>query len=170
MNNHKAIIINGVARSGKDTFVQFCQDVIPHRHVYNLSTIAPIKELVSHIIESDDKNDKYRKLLSDVKLSLTEYNDYPYNWIIHQMNNKIQSNINGFTIFFIHCREPKEIEKFKTRLVNCSTLLITKPGISVPNNMADQNVERYVYDYIINNDKSLIDLKNQAALFCELQF
>lgn len=166
MINHKTIIINGVARSGKDTFINYCQTIMTDSYIYNLSTITPVKELLTSLLGDVEKNNKYRKLLSDVKMSLIEYNDYPYTWVINQMQNKIQMDIDRFNIFFIHCREPIEIEKFKTRLVNCDTLLITKPDLDIPNNLADQNVNNYKYNYTINNNGSLTDLRHQASIFC----
>jgi len=168
MFNIKSVIINGIARAGKDTFIKMCQEYMSRYNVYNLSTIDPIKKIVKDILKIDviDKSDKYRKLLSDIKLSLTEYNNYTYHWIINQVNKYIEINKYETNIFFIQCREPSEIQKFKNN-INSITLLVTKSDLHIPNNIADQNVLNYKYDYIIENNSTLKQLNKKAISFCE---
>ena len=71
------VVINGSGGSGKDTVVDI---VAQHYEVLNTSSIAPIKEILSlaGVPESEFKTDAGRKLLSDVKLAFTEYNDLPF--------------------------------------------------------------------------------------------
>jgi hypothetical protein len=66
---------------------------------------------------------------------------------------------------FIHVREPEEIERFKKDF-NCHTLLIKNKNIAqIISNMADSNVEKYEYDFNINNDEGLAELWEKAREF-----
>lgn len=165
----KSIIINGIARSGKDTFIKYCQDFMINQNIYNLSTIDPIKKITKDLKLTDDihnKTDEYRTLLSDLKICLTKYNNYTYNYIINEMNKLINISPNSTNVFFIQCREPKEIQKFKNSINKSITLLITKPNLKIPNNIGDQSVLDYDYDYVINNDGDLNKLHHKAITFC----
>lgn len=69
------------------------------------------------------------------------------------------------SIIFIHCREPKEIQKFVERK-GAITLFITRPEINpIQTNDADANVCNYSYDYYISNDGTIDDLKEKAQEF-----
>jgi hypothetical protein len=62
----------------------------------------------------------------------------------------------GF-IYFVHCREPYEIQKFVDFYNDkCVTILIKKEDRDVPDNMADKNVNNFNYHYIIKNDGSIV--------------
>jgi len=66
-------------------------------------------------------------------------------------------------VFFIHCREPEEIKKFKDALgEDCITTLVRRKSHKTEGNHADENVENFDYDVVIDNNKSLEDFKNAA--------
>jgi len=164
------IIINGVARSGKDTVISMCQEYLKKYNVYSLSSIDPIKKIVNEFLKKDNiqKTDAYRKLLSDIKNSLTEYNNFSYHWIVDQVTTLNKKN-SKYNIFFIQCREPSEIQKFKNTFSNCKTLLVTKPNLHIPNNDSDKNVFNFDYDYTIINNGTLEELRQKVILFCNLE-
>ena len=68
--------------------------------------------------------------------------------------------------FFIHCREPEEIQKFVDR-EEAKTLLVRRPEVEnlEQSNHADQNVFNYNYDFIIENNGDLKDLRIKAMKF-----
>lgn len=163
----RIFIINGSGGSGKDTFVNLCQiyaDLFSLAKIYNYSTITPIKELAKKIGWDGSKTNKDRKFLSDLKDLLTEYNDYSYTYIesIIKTHKRIELPIPK--ILFIHCREPKEIQRFVDNY-KAKTILIKRPKIEIANNHADMEVENFNYDFIINNDEGLDTLSLKAKHF-----
>lgn len=162
------IIINGTGGVGKDTFVELCKEYalkLPYMvNIYNYSTITPIKQIAYGIGWTGTKTEKDRKFLSDLKDLLTQYNDYPYQCIKDIILDIKEHKTKTDSIVFIHCREPNEIQRFVNDF-NAKSLLIRRSQIKPANNHADMEVENFNYDYIINNDDSIKELKNKAASF-----
>ena len=155
------VIINGTGGSGKDTFVSF---VSKYNKVYNFSSIDKVKEIAKEIGWDGGKTEKDRKFLSDLKRLTTEYNDMAFNSIIDAVN---RFNNTDEEIMFIHIREPEEIQRAKNTF-NTKTLLIKREGLDlIESNFSDANVEKYDYDYIINNT-TLEDLEEKAKNFYNL--
>ncbi len=134
----KIIVINGAAGSGKDTFVHLVREQADCM-VFNLSTVDTIKQIaVSYFKWDGNKDDKGRKLLSDLKDAWTDYCDGPF----MEMVDIISRRNDG--LIFCHVREPQEIGIFKRYYGDdCVTLLIRRPGVEVPNNHADLLVDDY---------------------------
>lgn len=115
-----------------------------------------------------DKTLKGRKLLSDLKQALIQYNDLPTTYVTSQLDfflNDAQKQV-----LFVHIREPEEIEKFKKIVVSrgciCYTLLIITPKITIPfGNTSDDNVQDYTYDFIYNNNVPLEQLHDDFMTF-----
>lgn len=159
MEKH-VIIINGTGGSGKDTFVEFCAEFI---EVTNISSVDKVKEAAKILVGwNGEKDEKSRKLLVDLKQLSIEYNDSPLNYIKKQYKEFIES---PSKLLFIHIREINEIEKVK-KLLNAKTLLIKNPRVElITSNDSDGNVYNYNYDYIIENDGTLDDLREKARKF-----
>ena len=164
----KIVIINGQGGSGKDTFVGFCQEGL--KDVWNISTIDYVKKLAFSVGWDGQKDDKGRKLLSDLKDALTEYGDIPFNVIIDNVhairyNYQMTHEDEDKAVVFIHCREPKEIDKLKKAL-NGTTLLIRRPTVlDTFTNHADKNVFDYDYDYVYDNVKDMDSFREDAIGF-----
>lgn len=160
----KIIVINGRGGVGKDTFISILQESEKYYgKIKSISSIDFIKFAISYLIGDYDpiKDNAYRKLLSDVKRALVEYNDTPtlllYKEVINFINNE------NLEYLFVHIREPEEIEKFiescKELDASIITLLIrnTSKGYDEKTygNYSDDNVENYKYDYIFNNFRDI---------------
>lgn len=146
------VVINGAGGVGKDTLIGFVKKKYPVR---NVSSITPIKRAAEILGWSNEKDDKSRKFLSDLKLLSTEYNDYPLKLLLSKTNTFLC--LDTYNVMFVHIREPQEIKKY-VEAVNAKvvTLLITRKAVKHDyGNMADDNVENYEYDYIYENDLSL---------------
>lgn len=153
----KIIVINGMAMVGKDTFVNLCHEI--NQNIIQISTIDFVKSVAKFAGWNGVKDEKSRKFLSDLKDILEEYNDIP--------NKKIDEFISARpnNIIFIHAREPHNIAYYKEKY-NAVTLLITNPNVkTIISNHADKNVFNYDYDYIIENNNTLAELKNKAREF-----
>lgn len=155
------IIINGQGGVGKDTI---CDIVKKHYKIKVVSSIDMIKAIAIYGGWDKQKDLKGRKLLSDIKLAFSEYNDLPFKQMAHEI--KIFKNFRNEQILFIHVREPEEIKKLVSEYPEIKTLLITR-GESQLNfgNMADDNVENYDYDFVFENNGELENLENDFMSF-----
>ncbi len=148
-----AIVINGAGGVGKDTL---CDFAAAHFKVMNISSITPIKELALQCGWSGKKDDKSRKFLSDLKLLLVDYNDFPTLWAKARYEEFLKSDDE---IFFVHIREPREIEKFVSATGGAAKTLLVRGGERMKKshygNTSDDEVENYPYDFYFVNDKTL---------------
>lgn len=162
----KIICVNGYARSGKDTF---CKIAFRERGlVYYYSTIDEVKKFAKILGWDGKKDEKGRKLLSDLKDCLTEYNDLPNKYVLTQIRRKLSVVIDpDNSIFLVQMREPEEIKQW-SKEYGARSLLINRPGTEKTwGNHADDNITVNKYDYIIYNDGSIEDLRTKTINFID---
>lgn len=164
----KVVVINGHPRAGKDTFVKFCQEILGTFRCRNLSTIDYIKKIAPLFGWREEKTPEARRFLAKLKDITTEYNDFSYRYIKKQFSAIEKEEWNGEDIIvFVHCREPKDIERF-VRDYNAITVLVKNKRVEDEySNEADANVENYRYDVTILNNTTLDNLKLSAKAFIE---
>ncbi len=160
--NKTVIVINGQGKSGKDTV---CKITAKRYKVKNISAVDPVKKLAAQFGWHGEKDDKSRKMLADLKQVLIAYNDYPFNYIMQNVNEFL---IGDEEIMFVHVREGDEIKKVvgacKERGINVLTLLIRRNDKFFVHktfgNSADDDVENYPYDFIYSgNHDNVSDLE-----------
>lgn len=168
----KIVIINGCARSGKDTFIEFCQtydakneDGTPK--IYNISTVDPIKELAYQIGWDGVKNERARLFISDLKDITSAFCNYSTNWIKNKITEIAENN---GELVFIHSREPEDISNLVYVLGTdheVHTLIIRRDKAEqiAPNNHADRCVLNYNYEASILNNTSLENLRLAAKTY-----
>lgn len=162
------VIINGKGGSGKDTLINEYQNHHPNLNILNISSIDPIKEASYCLGESrySNKTDDYRQFLAKLKQISTEYNDYPSTYIKNQIYDTNTNPYIFIDIYFVHIREPKEIEKLVdwchkentiSKYCTVKTLLVTSSRTEnkVYGNTSDDNVNSYNYDIVIDNSGSI---------------
>lgn len=158
----KVYVTNGSAENGKDTFAEFLAKYIS---VFKYSSIDLVKEMFEVVgVSKENKTEKKRKLWSDGKDLLTEYDDIPFKDITSIVtdfkNNKIETEV-----LLIDIREPEEIAR-AVETFGAETILVDNPNVGkIESNHADANVENYKYDYIIKNDGTLEQLEKVAKMF-----
>lgn len=158
----KVFITNGSAENGKDSFAEFVGKYIS---TYKYSSIDLVKEMFEVVgVSKKEKTEKKRRLWSDGKDLLTEYDDIPFKDVTSIVtdfkNNKIEAEV-----LLIDIREPEEIAR-AVETFGAETILIRNPNaIKIESNHADRDVENYKYDYIIENDGTLEQLEMAAKLF-----
>lgn len=161
-------MINGSGGVGKDTFVELVtvelNDKLKRFHtVVNFSSVDKVKEIAREIGWDGKKSEKDRKFLSDLKSLTSDYCDMPF----QSMNNKIKEFIGSDEgqVLFLHIREPEEIK----RVVNefkAKTILIVRDSITqITSNVSDKNVFEYHYDFVIENNGTIEDLRNKVRQF-----
>lgn len=142
-------ILNSVARSGKDTFVDIVKRYMIRNKIYrpvkNISSVDRVKEAALLLGWDGIKDNTGRKFLSDLKILSTENYNGPFEYMTNRMEQAYDNSI-----LFFHIRESTEIAYFKRCYPQTKTILI-KRDVIVPNNMADQNVNDYDYDYYVDN-------------------
>lgn len=161
-------IINGHPRSGKSQFVEYCREVSKSGVVLEYSTVDFVKELAVECGWDGTKDPKNRKFLSDLKDLLTEWNDVPFKKS-KEFIDAVHTFAQGDIMAFIHCREPKEIQKFVDHYGKdrCITLRIQRPSVDGDDqsNHADAQVDEYDYDLTIVNDGTLDELREAAHMY-----
>ena len=156
----KIFVTNGMARCGKDTFAKFMNEIVPTK---KYSSINIVKEYMRRIDIVSEKTEKYRKLLCDMKNALTEYDDIPFKNVKSEIL-KFQKD-SEHEVMLIDIREPDEIEKV-CKEFGAKSILIKNDNIKmVTSNSADANVYNYNYDYIIENNGTLDELKEETKKF-----
>ena len=164
MGKLKIVVINGQGGVGKDLFINYCNDFCDY--LYSYSTVDFIKHSARRFGWYGTKEPKDRKMLSELKRILKEWNDIPYKKTSEYIDMaKAASVFNDYDeVLFIHCREPEEIERLKKDF-DVITVLIRRLEVEQSwDNPSDDNVFDYFYDYvIINNTKD--ELKQSAEFF-----
>lgn len=157
----KIFVINGSGGVGKDTFIDVVSSFVPS--VFQTSSVDPAKTLATQVGWQGGKTEKDRKFLSDLKDLLTEYNDYPMQFLTERVKTFRASDKD---IMFIHVREPREIEK-AVKAFGANTVLITAEGRVAPikSNHADNGVYDYTYDFYVDNSGTLDDLSDAVVGF-----
>lgn len=151
-----------MARCGKDTFAKYLNEIIP---TLKYSSIDKVKEIAELCGWDGGKSEKDRKFLSDLKLLTSNYSDMAFNSVKKEVNNFLSDNLHK--VLLIDIREPDEIERAKNEF-NAKTILIENNNIDIINsNMADSNVFDYAYDYIIENNETLDEFKENVMCFAK---
>lgn len=176
MTGLKIVIVNGAPGSGKTTFENFCQEIMDD-YCQMRSTVDLVKEIALFYTGWNGEKDlKSRKFLSDLKDLLTEFNDVPFNDIV-RFKNVWEDELEMYNvkdhphILLVDSREPEEIMRFKREL-GAVTVLIRRASAEMAetSNHADANVLNCDYDYEIDNNGSLDELRMKAAEFLDLIF
>lgn len=158
--------MNGCGCSGKTTFEKMIQEIAAEEgdKIEILSTIDYVKDIARTFGWNGEKQQKDRKMLSDLKDILTEWNDLPHKIICEKIEKCRENNIKAI---FIDSREPEDIQRFVDEY-NAFTVLIKRSSIEmIYGNHADDNVDDYEYDCIIDNSRGLLELFCEANLFYE---
>lgn len=155
--------MNGNGGTGKDTFVSFISKYIP---TYKYSIIDLVKTASRILKWEDKKTEKDRKFLSDLMDLSSNYNDAPYQDIKKLVDDFLNDYIEA-DVLFIDMRDPKDIERAVKDFQAKTILMINSKVNKIESNHADLNVERYNYDYIIENNGTIEQLDEKAKIFVD---
>lgn len=164
----RIFIINGSGGVGKDTFVELVStelnDMLKKFHtVINFSSVDRVKEIAREIGWDGKKTEKDRKFLSDLKVLTSQYCDMPF----ESMKNKVDEFLKDekSVFLFLHIREPEEIAR-AVKEFDAKTILVVRNSVQpIVSNMADENVFNFNYDFLIENNGVLHELKIKAKEF-----
>ncbi len=157
----KYFLVNGSPQSGKDSFIQFIQKETG-KHILNYSTIDTIRYFLNTQFSITKENKEGRKLLSDIKKDLVEYDKDIF---IKELKNLPHEQ---YDIVFIHCREPEEIIRFKQSFSDLKVIYIRRKNNHVPSNRSDIiDYSKDFIDEIIENDSTIEALFEKTKDFIE---
>lgn len=168
----KILCINGSPTAGKDSFVAFCGG--ENQGIYSYSMVDGVKEIARRVHWDGSKELRDRKFLSDLKDLVDDYNDFSFK----NVESKISGAYNYYSrywidynneekeaIFFVHAREPKDIQRWKDEH-GARALIIRRTDVEGEyGNHADDQVFDYEYDYCIWNNETLDMLYDTAQRF-----
>ena len=181
----KVVIINGKPQSGKDTFCKYAQGYCNDDESANtliISSVDPLKEMLTQLGWDGTKTDKIRDMLMDMKQLWIQNQDGPTMFLFNNILEFHKACTGEDNIVFVHIREPEEIKKLVNALTGfesmgidvISLLVIRKGGEDTPNQPAETRrsddealINSYGYDVTINNDEDLIKLQELAAEFVD---
>lgn len=181
----KVVIINGKPQSGKDTFCKYAQGYCDDDESANtliISSVDPLKEMLTQLGWDGTKTDKIRGMLMDMKQLWVQNQDGPTMFLFNNILEFHKACTGDDNIVFVHIREPEEIKKLVNALTGfesmgidvISLLVIRKGGEDTPNQPAETRrsddealINSYEYDVTINNDEDLIKLQELAAEFVD---
>lgn len=110
------------------------------------------------------KTERDRKFLSDLKALTTAYNDMSFK-DISDIHDLFITRSCCAKILFLHIREPEEIQRAAAKF-NAKTILVKRDSVThITSNTADANVFNYQYDYLIENNGTINDLRDAAEDF-----
>lgn len=181
----KVVIINGKPQSGKDTFCKYAQGYCDDDESANtliISSVDPLKEMLTQLGWDGTKTDKVRDMLMDMKQLWVQNQNGPTMFLFNNILEFHKACTGEDNIVFVHIREPEEIKKLVNALTGfesmgidvISLLVIRKDGEDTPNQPAETRrsddealINSYEYDVTINNDEDLIKLQELAAEFVD---
>lgn len=181
----KVVIINGKPQSGKDTFCKYAQGYCDDDESANtliISSVDPLKEMLTQLGWDETKTDKIRDMLMDMKQLWVQNQDGPTMFLFNNILEFHKACTGEDNIVFVHIREPEEIKKLVNALTGfesmgigvISLLVIRKGEEDTPNQPAETRrsddealINSYEYDVTINNDEDLIKLQELAAEFVD---
>lgn len=181
----KVVIINGKPQSGKDTFCKYAQGYCDDDESANtliISSVDPLKEMLTQLGWDGTKTDKIRDMLMDMKQLWVQNQDGPTMFLFNNILEFHKACTGEDNIVFVHIREPEEIKKLVNALTGfesmgidvISLLVVRKGGEDTPNQPAETRrsddealINSYEYDVTINNDEDLIKLQELAAEFVD---
>lgn len=181
----KVVIINGKPQSGKDTFCKYAQGYCDDDESANtliISSVDPLKEILTQLGWDGTKTDKIRDMLMDMKQLWVQNQDGPTMFLFNNILEFHKACTGEDNIVFVHICEPEEIKKLVNALTGfesmgidvISLLVIRKGGEDTPNQPAETRrsddealINSYEYDVTINNDEDLIKLQELAAEFVD---
>ena len=158
----KVFVLNGVARSGKDTFKEMLND---YTNVFSISTVDGIKKASRLLGCSMEKNDSNRLAWSELKQLANKYFNYSEQYITKKLKEFKSSNY--YDIMTIDIREPKEINYF-CGCYGFESVLIKRDEVEnyIPNNQSDLSVSDYdKYDYVLYNNGTLEEFRYTVYSF-----
>jgi len=161
MQKKLVIIINGKSGVGKATLVGAAAKELKVR---NVSSIDKVKQIAKQAGWDGQKDMPGRQFLSDLKQAMAAYDDSPNKALLQEFDAFAKGTEQ---VMFVHIREPKEIQKFFVTTqksdvgtdIKVTSLLVTRKAALNLGLAQDDELAKFKYDSVFNNDKPLEESK-----------
>ena len=160
------IIICGVARSGKDTFIDYIREITGKKNVAHVSSIDSVSTLLkAYGIDTSEKTEADRTLLAEVKEALEKHSDAPTRRIITRA--MVSKNAMLHRFFITQFRKKTDIERIRRLHEGKDRIIVVRvrrdaAEEKAPKNAADQDWINIEPDFEINNNGTHEELRTQA--------
>lgn len=170
MNNTHLFIINGIPRSGKDTFADLVKAInCSGKEVVNISSVDDVKTAYKMLGWDGTKTPEDRKNLSLIK----GIADARFNHTVKTIVDLVRNN-HKEKVYFYHVRELDNINKIKQQFRDSifkvkSVYVDRKLEIDTSSNSdIEAGLDAQSYDIIIDNSGSKEELIERAKDFCKM--
>lgn len=170
------IVVNGLPRAGKDTFIGMVTESLQSKGlpVIAFSSIDPVRDMLTKAgFDLSGKTEADRRLLSLVGEAVEEHSRWRTMRCI-DLIELFSVQFGGLGVLFLHIREPKNIEIVRSmcdflfnRVKFITVYLDSIRAETITSNASDAGVLEMQYDRKIFNNGSLADLRKGAALFAD---
>jgi len=169
--------INGVAKSGKDTFCNMVETfaALEDNSIRTISTIDPIKSIYTKHFgwDGDKYKDHHRKNLNTLKQVWISCSNGPHNWTIQKLKELKEEGVDSVFIMVREYEEMMDIIGIGNDFFNgCKAIQIVRFGLPIPpveKEFLLSYPDNYAYDWTIINptteDTEIPDLKSAAKSF-----
>lgn len=169
--------VNGVAKSGKDTFCNMvCKLAVKERKsVQIISTIDPIKKIYKNQFgwDGDKSQDHHRKNLNSLKMIWKSCSNGPHNWTTDTLIGMEEEDVHSVFVMVREFEEMMDIVEIGMKhFKNCQTIQLIRLGLPIPpveREFLNSHPDDYEYDWSIHNpttvDPGIPLLHNAASTF-----
>ena len=170
-------IITGVSGSGKDTFIEYVDDV-SKQSVFTISSVQPIKDWFDKLGLDPTlmRGEAGRKMISDVKEGIAPAGILNNYCMTHVERYFEDCDQHEYPIVFIHIREQEHIESFR-KLANKNGYAVRvikvmrkQANENIPDNDGDNSVIHVNQDYTVHNDGDIEILHTSALAFMSYHY
>lgn len=152
----KVIIVNGPARSGKDTFAKILGELYS---VEKLSIIDLSKDIASMIGWDGTKGDRSRRLLSDIKALIDTYNDASFTYLKNKVADIMIADECEYIL--IDARKIQDIERLMREFDAISVYIKNEQVKCVTTNIDDIDAMfvNPIYTHVIDNNGTIDEFR-----------
>lgn len=167
--NSKIFVLSGKARSGKDVVANVIEEYFGKDNSIKISYAYYIKDYLTRMNKyNENEKSKYRSLLQDFGVELLSKKISP-NFLIDRLMQDVEVFSYFYDVIIItDARLVNEIEIPRRKFDNITTIRILNDSINdlteiERKHITETGLDTYKdFDYIINNNSSLEELKNKT--------
>ena len=160
----KTFIVNGLPRSGKDTFAENLGKLCKAKKI---SVIEPVVTMLAlcPLADVSKKSPEDRVLYNEIKKALDKHSHITTRYAAQEYGKFL---VSSYDILLIDIRNPVQIDEVKG-IIPCRTVLIERDGMASCGSEDDdpEMIEGYTYDYRINNNGTLEEFLEKTKSFYE---
>ena len=172
------VVVNGLPRAGKDTFIEFCKQQAVSRAIRtdSFSSIEPVRVLMDRAgVSTHRKTPEDRELLASVGAALEAHSQWRSRATVAEMVSFARASHRQGGVFFLHVREPEVMARIRRIFESAhiphtwSLVNVKSPRAEAPVTEADRCALEMesIADYAVQNDGHISALQKKANEFLD---